>query len=33
MVPMAAGLILEVIGYLGRILLHDNPFNFDSFLM
>jgi hypothetical protein len=33
MVPMAAGLILEVIGYLGRVFLHNNPFNFDAFLM
>lgn len=30
--PMVAGLILEVIGYLGRILLHDNPFSFNAFL-
>lgn len=33
MVPMVAGLILEVIGYLGRVLLHNNPFDFNSFLM
>ena len=33
MLPMVAGLILEVIGYLGRVLLHDNPFSFDAFLM
>ncbi|KAJ6118911.1 hypothetical protein N7471_013531, partial [Penicillium samsonianum] len=33
MLPIVAGLILEVIGYLGRILLHDNPFSFDAFLM
>ncbi|KAJ5497662.1 hypothetical protein N7453_006713 [Penicillium expansum] len=33
MVPMVAGLILEIIGYLGRILLHDNPFSFNAFLM
>lgn len=33
MVPMVAGLILEVLGYLGRIMLHNNPFNFDSFLL
>lgn len=32
-VPMVAGLILEIIGYLGRILLHDNPFSFNDFLM
>ena len=33
MLPIVAGLILEVIGYLGRIILHDNPFSFDAFLM
>jgi multidrug efflux pump subunit AcrB len=33
MAPMIAGLILEIIGYLGRILLHDNPFSFSAFLM
>lgn len=33
MVPMVAGLILEIIGYLGRVLLHNNPFDFNSFLM
>lgn len=33
MVPMVVGLILEIIGYLGRILLHDNPFSFNAFLM
>ncbi|KAJ5345165.1 hypothetical protein N7452_003169 [Penicillium brevicompactum] len=33
MVPMVAGLILEVIGYLGRVLLHNNPFDFNYFLM
>ncbi|KAL2862485.1 RTA1 domain-containing protein [Aspergillus lucknowensis] len=30
---MIAGLILEVLGYLGRILFHDDPFNFDYFLL
>ncbi|CAG8247719.1 unnamed protein product [Penicillium salamii] len=33
MVPMVAGLILEVIGYVGRVLLHNNPFDFNAFLM
>merc|ERR1711939_1173666 len=27
------GLVLEVIGYIGRILLHNDPFNDDNFLM
>ncbi|KAL4808593.1 RTA1 like protein-domain-containing protein [Aspergillus unguis] len=30
---MIAGLILEVLGYIGRILSHDDPFSFDWFLM
>lgn len=33
MVAMVAGLILEVVGYSGRLLLHNNPFSFDAFLM
>ncbi|KAH7356874.1 RTA1 like protein-domain-containing protein [Rhexocercosporidium sp. MPI-PUGE-AT-0058] len=33
MVAMVLGLLLEVIGYTGRILLHNNPFNGDNFLM
>jgi hypothetical protein len=33
MVPMVVGLILEVLGYLGRILLHNNPFDFNAFLL
>lgn len=33
LVAMVCGLILEVIGYIGRVMLHDNPFNFDAFLM
>lgn len=32
-IGMACGLILEIAGYVGRILLHNNPFNFTSFLM
>ena len=30
---MVLGLILEIIGYVARILLHNNPFNGDNFLM
>ncbi|CBF84276.1 hypothetical protein AN2651.2 [Aspergillus nidulans FGSC A4] len=30
---MVAGLVLEVLGYVARILFHDDPFNFDFFLM
>lgn len=33
MVAMICGLILEVIGYVGRIMLHDDPFDFNNFLM
>lgn len=33
MIPMLCGLILEVLGYLGRIMMHSNPFNFGSFLL
>lgn len=30
---MMVGGLLEIIGYLGRILLHSNPFNFNFFLV
>jgi hypothetical protein len=33
MAGMFCGLVLEVIGYAGRIMLHSNPFNFNSFLV
>ena len=33
MVGMVCGLILEVVGYAGRIMLHHNPFNFNNFIM
>lgn len=33
MLAMVAGLILEVLGYLGRIMLHNNPFSFEAFLL
>lgn len=33
MVGMICGLLLEVVGYVGRIMLHNNPFNFNNFIM
>ncbi len=33
MVAMVTGLVLEVIGYVGRILLHSSPFNNNDFLI
>jgi len=33
MVGMFCGLALEVIGYIGRIMLHHNPFDFNNFLI
>ena len=30
---MCSGLLLEIIGYVGRVLLHDNPFLNGNFLM
>lgn len=33
MVGMICGLILEVVGYIGRIMLHHNPFNFNNFII
>lgn len=33
MIAMLPGLILEVLGYVGRIMLHDNPFDFNNFLL
>lgn len=33
MVGMVCGLMLEVVGYSGRIVLHDNPFDFNNFIM
>jgi hypothetical protein len=32
-VGIICGLLLEVVGYAGRIMLHDNPFNFNNFIM
>jgi len=33
MAGMVCGLILELVGYAGRIMLHGNPFNFNNFIM
>lgn len=33
MVGMICGLILEVVGYVGRAMLHENPFDFNNFIM
>ena len=33
MVCMLAGCVLQIVGYSGRIILHDNPFDFNAFLM
>jgi hypothetical protein len=33
MVAMICGCILEMVGYGGRIIIHDNPFEFQGFLM
>ncbi|KAK1147856.1 phospholipid-translocating ATPase rsb1 [Aspergillus melleus] len=33
MIAMVCGLALEIIGYVARIMMHNNPFVFDNFLM
>ena len=33
MTAMTAGCVAEIIGYVGRILLYQNPFSFNGFLM
>jgi hypothetical protein len=33
LVGMLCGLALEIVGYAGRLMLHNNPFNFNNFLM
>ncbi|PSN67380.1 parasitic phase-specific protein PSP-1 [Corynespora cassiicola Philippines] len=33
MACMVAGCILQIVGYVGRLLLHGNPFDFDAFLI
>lgn len=32
-VGMICGLLLEVVGYVGRIMLYNNPFDFNNFIM
>jgi hypothetical protein len=32
-IGMASGLILEIIGYAGRVMLHHDPFDFNNFLL
>lgn len=32
LVSMACGLILEVVGYVGRVQLHNDPFSFSNFI-
>jgi len=31
--PMVCGIILEILGYVGRVQLHSNPFTFNAFLL
>ncbi|OBR08576.1 Parasitic phase-specific protein PSP-1 [Colletotrichum higginsianum IMI 349063] len=33
MASMIAGCVLEIVGYVGRLFIHDNPFDFEGFLM
>jgi RTA1 like protein len=33
LVGMVCGLVLEIVGYAGRIMLHHDPFDFNNFLM
>lgn len=33
LIGMFCGLVLEVLGYVGRLMLHHNPFDFDAFLL
>lgn len=32
LVGMIGGLVLEIVGYVGRLMLHSNPFDFNAFL-
>lgn len=32
-IAMTPGLILEIIGYIGRLMLHHNPYNSNAFLL
>lgn len=33
MVSMLCGCVLEIAGYAGRVILHDNPFDFNGFIL
>lgn len=33
MAGLLSGCILEIVGYIGRIIIHDNPFDFNGFIM
>ncbi|CAG8264881.1 unnamed protein product [Penicillium olsonii] len=33
MASLIGGCILEIVGYVGRIIIHDNPFDFNGFIM
>ncbi|KAJ5241212.1 RTA1-domain-containing protein [Penicillium citrinum] len=33
MIAMSFGLVGEVVGYVGRVMMHDNPFSFNAFLV
>lgn len=33
MIGMVCGLLLEIVGYAGRIMLHNNVFDFNNFIM
>jgi hypothetical protein len=30
---MFGGIVLEILGYIGRVMLHSNPFDFNAFLL
>lgn len=30
---MISGCVLEIVGYVGRLIIHDNPFDFQGFMM
>ena len=33
MACMSVGCVLQIVGYVGRIMLHDNPFDFNALMM
>lgn len=33
LVGMTCGIVIEIVGYVGRIMLHNNPFDFNNFIM